>query len=100
VRNKAMVDGCITEAFACKEITNFSINYFSHTNNVNSHTMRYHMVEEAPMTELSIFQWKDKGVGAHSAHYVTDDELNYTMLYMYTNMEEVQPYFDMFDKTY
>jgi hypothetical protein len=58
------------------------------------------MVEEAPMTELSIFQWKDKGVGAHSAHYVTDDELNYTMLYMYTNMEEVQPYFDMFDKTY
>jgi hypothetical protein len=52
------------------------------------------------LSELSIFQWKGKGVGAPSAHYVTDDEWNYTMLYMHTNMEEVQPYFDMFDKLY
>jgi hypothetical protein len=37
---------------------------------------------------------------APSAHYVTDDEWNYTMLYMYTNMEKVQLYFDMFDKIY
>jgi hypothetical protein len=29
-----------------------------------------------------------------------NDEWNYIMLYMYTNMEEVQPYFKMFDKTY
>jgi hypothetical protein len=49
---------------------------------------------------LWIFQWKGKCVGAPSAHYVTDDEWNYTMLYMYTNIEEVQPYFKMFDKTY
>jgi hypothetical protein len=34
-----------------------------------------------------------KVVGAPSAHYVTDDKCNYIMLYMYTNMEEVQPYF-------
>jgi hypothetical protein len=99
VRNKARVDGCIVEAFACKEVTNFSSKYFSRANNVNSHTMRYHIVEEVPLTELSIFQWKHKGVGAPSAHYVTEDEWNYAMLYKYTNMEEVQPYFEMFDKT-
>jgi hypothetical protein len=87
------------EAFACKEITNFSSKYFSHANNVNAHTTRYHIVEELPLSELSIFQWKGKGVGAPSAHYVTNDEWSYTILYMYTNMEEVQPYFDMFDKT-
>jgi hypothetical protein len=29
-----------------------------------------------------------------------DEEWNYTMIYMYMNMEEVQPYFDMFDKIY
>jgi hypothetical protein len=40
------------------------------------------------------------GVGAPSAHDVTNDDWNYTMLYMYTNMEEVQPYFKLFDKTY
>jgi hypothetical protein len=99
VCNKARIDGCIAEAFAYKEITNFSSKYFSRTNNVNAHTARYHIVEVL-LSELSIFQWKSKGVGVPSAHKVTDDEWNYTMLYMYTNMEEVQPYFDMFDKIY
>jgi hypothetical protein len=27
-------------------------------------------------------------------------EWNYSMLYMYMNLEEVQPYFEKFDKTY
>jgi hypothetical protein len=98
VHNKARVEGCIMEAFACKEIMNFPSKYFSHANNVNAHTTRYHIVEEILLCELSIFQWKGKGVGAPSAHYVVDDEWNYTMLYMYTNMEEVQPY--LFHKTY
>jgi hypothetical protein len=100
VRNKAGVEGCITEAFACKEITNFSSKYFSRANNVNAHTIWYHIVEEVLLSELSIFQWKGKGVRASSAHYITDEEWNYTMLYMYMNIEELQPYFDMFDKVY
>jgi hypothetical protein len=41
---------------------------------MNAHTMRYHIVEEVPLSELSIFQWKGKGDGTSSAHYVTDDE--------------------------
>jgi hypothetical protein len=99
VHNNARVEGCIAEAFTCKEIMNFSSN-FSRVNNVNAHTTWYHIVEKVPLSELSIFQWKSKGVGAPSAHYVMDDEWNYTIFYMYTNMEEVQPYFDMFDKIY
>jgi hypothetical protein len=62
--------------------------------------MWYHIVEEVLLSELSIFQWKGKGVGAPSTNYVTNDEWNYIMLYIYTNMEEVQPYFEMFAKTY
>jgi hypothetical protein len=89
VCNKASVEGCIVESFACKEITNFSSKYFSHANNVNAHMTWYHIVEGVPLSELSIFQWKSKGVGAPSAHYVMFDEWNYTMLYKYTNMEEV-----------
>jgi hypothetical protein len=84
----------------CKEITNFSSKYFSCTNNMNAHITWYHIVEEVPLSELLIFHWKSIGVGAPGAHYVTDDEWNDTMLYMYTNMEEIQPYFNMFDKTY
>jgi hypothetical protein len=60
----------------------------------------YNIVEEVPLNELSIFQWKGKCVGAPSAHYVTYKEWNYIMLYMYTNMKEIQPYFNMFDKIY
>jgi hypothetical protein len=102
VCNKARVGGggCIAEAVACKEITNFSSMYFSCANNVNAPTIRYHVVRDAPLSELSIFQWKGTCVGATSAHYVTDNEWKYSMLYLYTNMVEVKPYFEKFDKTY
>jgi hypothetical protein len=55
---KARVEGCIAEAFACKEITNFSSKYFSRANNVNAHTTQYHIIEEVSLSELSILQWK------------------------------------------
>jgi hypothetical protein len=55
VRNKVRVEGCIVDSFACKEITNFSSKYFSCANNMNAHTTWYHIVDEVPLTELSIF---------------------------------------------
>jgi hypothetical protein len=84
----------------CKKITNFSSIYFSHTNNVIVPITWYHVERDVPLNELSIFQWKGKCVGAPSVHYVTDKKLNYSMFYMYTNIEEVQPYFKKFDKIY
>jgi hypothetical protein len=74
VRNKTRVEGCIAEAFTCKEITNFSSMYFSRTNNVNAHTPRYHIEEVVPLSELKIFLWNGNGVGATSAHFVTKEE--------------------------
>jgi hypothetical protein len=56
VRNKARVEGCIVEAFTCKEIINFSSMYFSCANNMNAHTTHYHIVRDVPLSELSIFQ--------------------------------------------
>jgi hypothetical protein len=99
IHNKARVEGCIAEAFACKEITNFSNMYLSRVNNVNAHTPRYH-IEVVPLSELKIFQWNGKGDGTTSAHFVTDEEWNYTMLYMYMNMEGGIPYFEKIDKIY
>jgi hypothetical protein len=98
--NKARVEGCIVEAFMCKEITNFSCMYFSCNNNMNAHTLRYHIEEVVLLSKLKIFQWNGKGVQATSSHFVMDDEWNYTMLYMYMNMEEVIPYFEKFNKIY
>jgi hypothetical protein len=74
--------------------------YFSRANNVNAPTTRYHVVRDVPLSELSIFQWKGARVEATSAHYVTNNEWNYSMLYLYMNMVEVKPYLKMFDKTY
>jgi hypothetical protein len=74
--------------------------YFSRPNNMNAPTTRYHVVRDVLLSQLSIFQWNGTGIGATSAHYVTDKELNYFMLYLYTNMTEVKPYFEKFDKTY
>jgi hypothetical protein len=72
--------------------------YFSRANNVNMPTMRYHVVTDVLLSGLSIFQWKGTCVGTPSAHYVTEKEWKYSMLYMYMNMEEVEPYFEEFDK--
>jgi hypothetical protein len=74
--------------------------HFSRANSVNAPIMWYHVVRDVPLSKLSIFQWKGTGVGATSAHYVTDKEWNYSILYLYMNMVEVEPYFEKFDKTY
>jgi hypothetical protein len=58
VRNKSRVEGCIAEAFVCKEIIDFTSMYFSRANNMNAPTTWYHVVRDVPLSELSIFQWK------------------------------------------
>jgi hypothetical protein len=100
VRNKARVEGCIADVFTCIEITNFSSMYFSCANNMNTPTTWYHVVRDVPLSKLSIFQWNGIGVGVISAHYVTNKEWNYSMLYLYTNMVQVKPYFEKFDKIF
>jgi hypothetical protein len=74
--------------------------HFSRANNMNAPTTQYHVGRDVPLSELSIFQWNGIGVGTTSAHYVTDKEWNYSILYLYMNMVEVEPYFEKFDKTY
>jgi hypothetical protein len=68
--------------------------YFSRANNVNAYTTQYQIVEVL-LSELKIFQWNGKSVGTYSAHFVIDEEWNYILLYMYVNMEDVEPYFDI-----
>ncbi|WVZ70869.1 hypothetical protein U9M48_019502 [Paspalum notatum var. saurae] len=84
VCNKARVEAYIAETFAIKEISNFSSKYFVENHNVNAPSMRYHTILEPPNSELEIFKWKGKSVGASSHHHT----------------EEVQQYFLVFDKEY
>jgi hypothetical protein len=100
VQNKARVEGCIAKAFTVREITLFSSKYFSDTNNLNVQTTRYHIAEEAPMTDLSAFQWDGKGVGSYTSDLVGMKERNKTLLFLYINMPELDSYFKIFDSIY
>jgi hypothetical protein len=52
VRNKAKVEGCITEEFKLKEIMYFSSVYFTEHHNVNTPTFWYHVDEDIPCNDL------------------------------------------------
>ena len=92
VGNKARVDGWIVEKFKYKEIAYFSNVYFAEKHNVNLPTMRYHVNQEAPLSDLSIFKARGTTVGAGKTYHVTQEEWNDALLYMYTNMDEMAHY--------
>jgi hypothetical protein len=52
VHNKAKVEGCITEEFKLKEIVYFSSVYFAEHHNVDAPTLRYHVDEDIPCSDL------------------------------------------------
>ena len=93
VGNKATVEGCIAEAFSLKEVAYFSSVYFAEEHNVNAPTMRYHVDEETPCNDLKIFQWKGTTVGSGTPYYYTSEERKSALLYMYSNMDEMEQYF-------
>jgi hypothetical protein len=93
VGNKARVEGCITEEFKLKEITYFTSVYFTKYHNANAPTIRYHMDEDIPCSDLQIFQWTGMIVGASTTYQPTEEEQVSVLLYMYTNMDEMDQYF-------
>jgi hypothetical protein len=94
VSNKARVEGCITEAFALKEFAYFSSTFFEEEQNVFAPTMWYHIDSETPCSNLKKFGWKGKTVSVGSRHEVSQEEWKSCMLYMYTNIEEMEQYFE------
>jgi hypothetical protein len=74
VGNRAMIEGCITEAFILKEVAYFSSVYFAKEHNVNAPTMQYNVDEEPPCSDLSIFASRDTTVGTSTSYYSTPEE--------------------------
>jgi hypothetical protein len=93
VGNRARVEGCIPEAFMLKEVAYFSSYYFIDENNVNAPTMQYNVDEDAPCSDLSIFAMMGKTIGSSMSYYSTADERNVALLYMYSNIDEMDKYF-------
>jgi hypothetical protein len=93
VCNKAKVEGCIAAEFKLNEIAYFSSLYFAEHHNVNAPTLRYHMDEDIPCSDLQIFQWTGVTIGASTAYQPTEEEQMSALLYMYANMDEMDQYF-------
>jgi hypothetical protein len=91
--NKVRVEGSIVESFLLKEITYFLSVYFAEEHNVNALTLRYNVDEEPPLNDLKIFQWRGTTVSNSMTYYCTQEERMSALLYMYSNMEEMDPYF-------
>jgi hypothetical protein len=91
VGNKRRVEGCIAEEFKYKEIASFTTLYFAEEHNVNAPALRYH-VDEPPISDIEIFQWRGKTVGPSTTYCFTNDEWKTTLLYMYNNMEEMSQF--------
>jgi hypothetical protein len=92
VGNKARIEGCITE-IKLKDIAYFTNAYFAEHHNVNTPAMQYHVDEDIPYSDLQIFQWKGMIVGVSMAHQPTQKEQMSALLYMYSNMDEMEQYF-------
>jgi hypothetical protein len=56
IHNKAKFEGYITEKFKLKEIAYFSSVYFAEHHNINAPTLRYHVDEDIPCSDIQIFQ--------------------------------------------
>jgi hypothetical protein len=90
VRNKARVEGCIAKAFLLKEVSYFTCVYFREEQYVYAATMRYNVDEEPP---IEIFQWRGTSTSKGTFYHLSMDERMSALLYMYSNMEEMEPYF-------
>jgi hypothetical protein len=93
VQKKAWVEGCITEECKLKEIAYFTSVYFAEHHNVNAPTMRHHVDEDIPCSDLQILQWTGMTVDASIAYQLTEEEQMSALLYMYANMDEMDQYF-------
>jgi hypothetical protein len=93
VSNKARVEGSNAKSFLLKEITYFSSVYFAEEQNVNALTLRYNVNEEPPLSDLKLFQWRGTTASSSMTYYYTQEEQTSALLYMYSNMQEMDPFF-------
>jgi hypothetical protein len=73
VGDKARVEGYIREEFKVKEIA-----YFTSVD------------KDIPCHDLQIFQWKGTTIGASTTYHPTQEKQTSALLYIYSNMDEME----------
>jgi hypothetical protein len=93
IGNKARVEGYIAEEFKYREIAYFTSVYFTEEHNVKAPMMWYHVHQDDPHFDLSIFKSRGTTVDVGRIYHLSDEERNSALLYMYTSFDEMTHYF-------
>jgi hypothetical protein len=56
-------------------------------------SMRYNVDDEPPLSDLKNFQRRGRIASNNTTYYLTQEEQMSTLLYIYSNMEEMESYF-------
>lgn len=95
VRNKARVEGSITEAYILEEISNFCSMYFQpevQTRRTQPPRNDDGGESDASDTRLSIFKETGRPIGRCTSRALEEKELSAAEVYILMNCTEVEPY--------
>jgi 3-methyladenine DNA glycosylase Tag len=90
-RNKAKIEASIAEAFILEEVSNFTEQYYSENlPSVHNAPPRYNAGENE--SSLSLFRGQQGATSGSTVKQLNYEEWRKIMLYVLTNLDEVQPY--------
>jgi hypothetical protein len=90
-KNKGKIEASIASAVSMQEVSNFTILYYSENlPSVHNPLLRYNADEND--SSLSLFRGQLGKAGASTNKLLTNVEWRKIMLYLLTNLEEVDPY--------
>nr|GLL21135.1 uncharacterized protein LOC109179592 [Ipomoea trifida] len=100
VKNKAKVEGSISNAYLVEEASSFCSYYFEdHVStkhrNVPRNADNTEYVDEQEET-LSIFKYPGRAFGKSKARYMTDEEFKAAQTYVLLNCSEVEPFIEVY----
>lgn len=94
VRNKAQVEGSITQAYLIEEISNFCSMYFD--TEIRTRRTQPPRNDDGGDSEvsdrLSVFKCPGRAFGSSSTRALQDRELVAAEIYVFMNCEELDPY--------
>jgi hypothetical protein len=90
-RNKNKIEASIAEAYILEEVSNFTTSYYGDKlPSVHNPPGRYNADENE--TNLSLFKGQLGSASASTNKSLRPDEWRTIMLYLLTNLDEVEPY--------
>ncbi|KAG8082401.1 hypothetical protein GUJ93_ZPchr0014g46908 [Zizania palustris] len=98
-KNKCKIEASIAEAYVLEEVSNFTTRYYAdNLPSVHNPPARYNLPEEE--SNLSIFRGQLGSASGAANKTLQHEEWRLIMLYVLTNLSEVEPYIEEFHRRF